>query len=146
MTDYDALIKELREYAKRHCPLDNAAGICGCIGANETADAIEELINIRDRQRNILMRYGGETGIRQILEINQSLSKRNAEKIPRWIPVTERLPEERKGVLIWERRYPLPYAAALFSDGWYIVGSCGVRVAINPTHWQPLPEPPKEET
>ena len=46
---YDELVERLRKYAKEHCPLDRASGICGCIDAREAADAIEELSKRIDR-------------------------------------------------------------------------------------------------
>lgn len=72
---------------------------------------------------------------------------------PKWIPVTERLPEDETLVLI------------LCKNGAMFVGYCGkqyvdkerrwhIKTALNSTkllnlgrvtHWMPLPEPPKEE-
>ena len=61
-------------------------------------------------------------------------------QIPRWIPVTERLPEEDGCYLVavkndHKRRYS---KTAWFShDSWF------ARQDV--THWMPLPEPPMEE-
>lgn len=54
---------------------------------------------------------------------------------PRWIPVTERLPEDGEYVLAYSEQDGLMLVEARhrFSN-WEI------------THWMPLPEPPKEET
>jgi len=53
---------------------------------------------------------------------------------PRWIPCSERLPEEFQQVLIWGNQ-----GQAIMS-GW-----CAVQeyYAYNVTHWQPLPAPPE---
>lgn len=56
---------------------------------------------------------------------------------PRWIPVTERLPEN-------EGRYlAIFYEEMIIDFGYYrpSVGWCEQGI----THWMPLPEPPKEE-
>lgn len=67
----------------------------------------------------------------------------------RWIPVTERLPEEDcvgttvLCVLEKKKRYWRWVDIRLFMDGdfWHPKGQKG-----KVTHWMPLPEPPKEET
>lgn len=93
------------------------------------------------------------------------------EQVPRWIPVTERLPEERVLVnVLWVNRDPEPYyekikgipfsdTACFYGGRWYwdspvlldYLAEYGkdefdlVDDAVEITHWMPLPEPPKEE-
>ena len=93
------------------------------------------------------------------------------EQMPRWIPVTERLPEERVLVnVVWVNRAPEPYyekikdvpfsgTACFYGGRWYwdspvlldYLAEYGkdefdlVDVAVEITHWMPLPEPPEEE-
>ena len=64
--------------------------------------------------------------------------------VPSWIPLTERYPEENKRVLLWCKEDGV-------NIGCYT--GCGpFRVRLwephiipdRPTHWMPLPEPPKE--
>lgn len=65
----------------------------------------------------------------------------------RWIPVTERLPEDNRNVLgclkIGEesRIYPAFYAHGVWWDCIF-----NTTTTNSTTHWMPLPEPQKEET
>ena len=60
-----------------------------------------------------------------------------AEK-PRWIPVTERLPEEEVSVIAWEKQ-GFSYVDYLSDGVWTIADHNYGEV----THWVPLPEPPE---
>lgn len=75
------------------------------------------------------------------------------EIMPRWIPVTERLPENAKKVLALVKR-------KLGGDGYYTMllrynhkkgaffdydSEWGDRRIHDVTHWMPLPKPPKGE-
>ena len=57
----------------------------------------------------------------------------------RWIPVTERLPEGMKDVLVI-RAHGDPDIEFLFHDGTWVGDTEGKQ---DVTHWMPLPEPPK---
>lgn len=89
----------------------------------------------------------------------------------RWIPVTERLPEELEAVnIVWKNNNPEPYyenikgktfaATGYYYNGnWYWFsavcedylkeyGKCPMDLVdegINITHWMPLQEPPEVE-
>lgn len=93
------------------------------------------------------------------------------EQMPRWIPVTERLPEERVLVnVVWVNRAPEPYyekikgvpfsgTACFYGGRWYwdspvlldYLAEYGkdefdlVDVAVEITHWMPLPTAPGVE-
>lgn len=56
----------------------------------------------------------------------------------KWIPVSERMPENDGAYLCWDNRYVTTYA--------FIFGAWQANqfVAKNITHWMPLPNPPKE--
>lgn len=56
---------------------------------------------------------------------------------PRWIPVTERLPEKDTRVIVCASLPEGIHSDFIYEDGHWFV-STGV------THWMPFPEPPKE--
>ena len=66
---------------------------------------------------------------------------------PRWIPVTERLPKYGEHVLVFGgvTMYVAYYDKNRYGgERWHKLNSKSHY--CNPTHWMPLPEPPKEET
>ena len=139
---YDDLIKRLRSQCRGYgieCEDCNADGNCRSQMENEAADAIEERCQQVDK-------FAEEAA-------------RLYAKLPRWISVEERLPELRQKVLVsdgkwsgegWLDRYDwhdpnredVVYTSPQPIDFWCIPG-CKVD-EDHVTHWQPLPEPPKE--
>ena len=95
---------------------------------------------------------------RDIAEVsfNNGYDKGYADAKPKWIPVTERLPDksEYDWVLVNIRLEPedyngVPCVAELRNGNWYDDSGClldtseeGSGVIV--THWMPLPEPPME--
>lgn len=105
------------------------------------------------------------------IDLIERLTAANAElrEKRRWIPVTERLPEERALVnVVWVNRAPEPYykkikgvpfsgTACFYRGRWYwdspvvldLLAEYGedeidlVDEAVEVTHWMPLPEAPK---
>ena len=63
---------------------------------------------------------------------------------PRWIPVTERLPEGRVEVLVSSGVFA-PFIEVAFYDGLFYSAWDGETEIVAVTHWMPLPQPPKEE-
>ena len=80
----------------------------------------------------------------EIADAIEELSK------PRWIPVTERLPDTGVDVLV---KFPHNMAVASIDIGEWVVNSgdgwcTDINLAggeKNPTHWMPLPKGPKED-
>ena len=115
---YDKLVKRLRE----PCQYEN------CILCQQAADAIEELIAALTASNTVI-----------------------ANSKPHWVSVEERLPDTGVDVLV---KFPHNMAVASIDIGEWVVNSgdgwcTDINLAggeKNPTHWMPLPEPPKEET
>lgn len=124
---YDELLKILREcndcICEEHCPYHedrNNPVKCMTKIVGDAADAIEELQN----------------------RLEQALFM----PLPKWIPVSERLPEVGQRVLFSYRSYIKKRPRTFI--GWYNGKQWDSLVATeyDVTHWMPLPEPPKEET
>lgn len=63
----------------------------------------------------------------------------NGVTVQKWIPVTERLPEDDTPVIICTDKNFL-YAGTLIGGTWFLDNDCWTE---NVTHWMPMPEPPK---
>jgi hypothetical protein len=72
------------------------------------------------------------------------------EDLPRWIPVSERLPEHQDTVLLYVEDYGGWITLGQRSgDGWYVNEEAeggGPKPLDRFTHWMPLPEPPTKGT
>ena len=60
----------------------------------------------------------------------------------KWIPVTERLPELNVPCLVYNKSQPTMVGWRIDDKRFRIPGS---YLPDHPTHWMPLPQPPKEE-
>ena len=117
---YDELIKRLRDAATMSeafaVLLPHSAGNATAKLYNEAADAIDELTR------------ENESLAKSVNEASEILRRR-------WIPVTERLPENGERVLVyslyWGVREDLRFM--------------GKFERSDVTHWMPLPQAPKEE-
>lgn len=65
----------------------------------------------------------------------------NGVTVQRWVPVTERLPEEDVRVLVWLSKQDFLYTRI---DTDRLINGKWTRWNWRVTHWMPLPEPPKE--
>lgn len=133
MRDYEELVKALREHAEYTMQLSMYDDLL------QAADAIEELtrenkeISFRAAQLEAMNdALIGETGAADALMV--------ASK-PRWIPVTERLPEAMPGnysldVLVTDGE-DIAICQYFNGDGWCSMWSYSGIGKI--THWMPLP-------
>lgn len=122
---YDELVKRLRIAAL----LADKGLVISPSVCLEAADAIEELIPFKNQV---------EKGMGLLDKADELLK---AVK-PRWIPVTERLPEHG-----WYLAYgPSIKMEVLHFHSVDEVWSSERYYDIEVTHWMPLPDPPKEKT
>ena len=129
---YDELIKWLREEAK--FPYNDNRDLFA-----KAADAIEEL-------QQITTHYEEESKGWWLAACDAKEEReRLKEQIPKWIPVTERLPEKNQEVLIFLFGED-PYIAWHNGEYW-----CTEDFRLDepddwqPTHWFPLPKQPESE-
>ena len=78
---------------------------------------------------------------RQIIELESENAKLEAER--RWIPVSERLPEDGEVVWLWDGNN-LGMGYYLVLSGCFMDRDTPLR-RIKPTHWMSLPTPPEVE-
>jgi hypothetical protein len=64
----------------------------------------------------------------------------------KWIPVSERLPEDSYAVLVWCPERKNIYCAYLEKEQWWIFGAFVQIVPNEVVAWMPLPEPYKAES
>lgn len=130
-TMYDELVKALRETDfSDGCPCV-AEPLCkdkDCI-IIQAADAIEDL-----------------QGRAKVLE---KVADKWRETVPKWIPVTERLPEHEYGEstsVLTVDLYGVMRVTYFDGGNWcWQSGEALTTTRVAPiTHWMPLPEPPKE--
>ena len=130
MRDYKKTISDLRNF--------NANYEANKL-TNDAADAIEELLKENaelDNSGRVLM----------------AAFARLKEKVPKWISVEERLPDEWREVLTYSPIHSDEKNPHMIQLCWYIGfgkwRECqyGEIIEIPITHWMSLPAPPKEET
>lgn len=72
-----------------------------------------------------------------------------AKRMPKWVSVKERLPEDRSNVLVvayWHERWGVYMGwCAPERAEWSVHIGIGDRNDVAVTYWMPLPEPPKED-
>lgn len=119
------------------------------------ADLIDRDALLKDMGLTDAVKYGNKNAEQQyhsystlmLYEIADSIW--DAPAVNRWIPCSERMPEENVYVIAWAKRkhHSRAIMAILINGIWKIgVNDCsdGFHVQGEITHWMPLPEPPKE--
>jgi hypothetical protein len=117
----DELVKRLRDFAVELRKAEDALLV------RDAADAIEELGKLHETQK-------------------KNLSVLTDAYMKSWIPVTERLPGTGEIVLVYGKRGGIYTAEhnrnARWPGSFWKLNSKSHH--CEPTHWMPLPEPPKE--
>lgn len=117
-------------------------------------DLVEAADRIANQDTHILALQKEIEGLRsqneQLREAATLVAKESAELLERrWIPVEERLPEDRSDVLVvayWNERWGVYMGwCAPERAAWSVHIGIGDRSDIAVTHWMPLPEPPEVE-
>ena len=89
------------------------------------------------------LHYEAADAIEKLIEVIQNHDFLESLIKPDWIPVTERLPEPMKDVVLFMRygeyKQLSEFAVGYYDDKLSDFSYCDV------THWMPLPEPPGEE-
>ena len=133
---YDELVNLLRRCGKQKCKNCEYEHVLGCVTKmnEKAADAIEQLSNA-----------GSAYGRGWTLGYDAG----REESKPRWIPVTERLPETPGEYMVayhpcyWDRVHD---EIKVGLDSFRGKTSWAKKKYQRVTHWMPLPEPPKEES
>lgn len=136
---YDDLVKRLREDAEWAEANEWETPITLSDNLYQAADAIEELQQIAGHYE--------ETAKDYFKDVCYYL-----ERVPKWIPVEERLPKEYKDVLCYYEYFRYGDYNCMFRTidrGYYGDGRWGGEAGQGHKNkvlaWMPLPQPPKEE-
>ena len=129
MTDYTEMCRRLRALAEGCSRLSQQ----GYDLLNNAADAIERLADENTRL------------VTTANELSKMYDKLVDEMPDGWIPVTERLPDKGRTVLIYSPKGGVA-EGKFHDDGWTQYRWSAKMWKDEVTHWMPLPEPPKEET
>ena len=62
--------------------------------------------------------------------------------MPKWIKIKDRLPKEWEEVLVWDNQWNKEYSPCI--SNWRMFGEHIGWRGCKPTHWMPLPKPPRK--
>ena len=139
---------ETRSLACIGCGHGHNCGVSGCAIMREAADRIaNQSTHIAALQQEIEKLRGQNEQLREAAAL---VTKESAELLERrWIPVEERLPEDRSDVLVvayWHERWGAYMGwCAPERAAWSVHVGIGDRSDVAVVYWMPLPAPPKED-
>lgn len=151
---YEELLKRIRQVAEEVCEdydVDPYNAEQRFFVIEEAAKAIEEMQKKYDgavsdnkslcRQIAELAKERNEAYSKGVLEGGIAQRAEDEKWMPKWIPVTERLPEKSGSYLVYV--YGEVTEMDCWRGKWHMLGDDYTKAV---THWMPLPKPPKEES
>ena len=99
------------------------------------------------KEYELLAKYNGGTDYDRWKALDMAIKA--LEQAPKWIPVSERLPEENKTVIASTKYGVYPEARYTKEDGWEWAYESGADYWVDLDEveaWMPLPEPYKAES
>ena len=141
--------KPLAEYLH---PIDNYAGLKGkyLVFKADTGERVENCFVLRPDKDTAaveaLRTYANATENKTLADDIYNWVGEGKKDALKWIPVSERLPEEWVDVLVWSLCGFCEVAVYLGIPGkWRVTWNHDMIDDNTITHWMPLPEPPKGE-
>lgn len=139
MTDKEKLV-EIVQSSVGGCARNWAEVIADGLIANGVTVQGREIQRLKEENNNLCI------AINTLEEINRDLTLRIEGSKQKWVSVEERLPEDEGAVLVCGSRKGI-YTAEFRRNGnyhWFhkLNSKCH---HCDPTHWMPLPDPPKGE-
>ena len=104
---------------------------CGC-GRCDDCACIQE--NVSCKEKNL--------EAADLIKQQEARITRLEAKVPRWIPVTEKIPPDQEEVLVQTRS---KNGVRNVDKGYWAIDHFIHRGRAEVTHWMPLPEPPETE-
>ena len=93
-------------------------------------------------------RIQAKDGCASVLDDIGALKAADVQPLDRWISCKDKMPEEYKTVLVYEKDYGVMIGELekkFFDTQFFIARKSGIILRTTEvTHWQPLPEPPKD--
>ena len=108
--------------------------------SDEKLEELKSAISFMGLANGRIIHESGEIKLTDLREMASELLQLREQV--RWIPVSERLPDDGDSVLVY---FGNVASAFLRDDGWWRSAPIPSRIYSTVTHWQPLPPAPEVE-